>query len=355
MPAMLGKRTAWKLVSVLLLTGCASAPALFPRGWESVPQASLVGDYCVHVACAPKPALANIRVAENRLFNGSKPLTPAFAAIDSYEVSPAGKEIVFSAKRTNNFDVGLVSMDGSDIHWIPEDPADEVNAQWAPRGNKVSYILQTATGSVVRTVHIPTATPLSVDLQRTQVDALAWEPEADRFALVIESPDVSQHLVSMTYAGEQRQELVASSDWLSVSLEPIGGTLVMRPNEMRYNEKLPLVIWLDPKPFAWSDARAALMRSSRVAIAIAPSVDDNFTIAIRSVPWIDSNRTYIVNATNRQADNGATIIATDPNLPLHHYTRHGNTLRVRPAVVQSFAAAYIADDLKGTPPPNGRR
>jgi hypothetical protein len=355
MPAMLGKRTAGKLVSVLFLTGCASGPAWFPRGWETVPQASVVGDYCVHVGCPPKPNLANIRVAENRLFNGSKPLTPAFAAIDSYDVSLDRREIVFSAKRTNNFDVGLVSMDGSDIHWIPEDPSDEVNAQWAPRGNKVSYILQTATGSIVRTVHIPTGTPLSVDLQRTQVDALAWDSQAERFALVLESPDVSQHLVSMTYAGEQRQELVAASDWLSVTLEPIGGVLVMRPNEMRYNEKLPLVIWLDPKLFAWHDARAALMRSSRVAIAIAPSVDDNFTTAIRNVPWIDSNRTYIVNATNRQADNGATIITTDPNLPPHHYTRHGNTIRVRPAVVQSFAAAFIADDLKGTPPPNGRR
>jgi len=352
---MLGKRMGWKLVSMFFLTGCVSAPMWMPSKWETVPQASVVGDYCVHVGCAAKPNLANIRVAENRLFNGSKPLTPPFAAIDSYDVSLERKEIVFSAKRTSSFDVGLVSIDGSDIHWIPEDPADEVNAQWAPRGNKVSYILQTATGSVVRTVHIPTGTPLSVDLQRTQVDALAWEPEAERFALMLESPDVSQHLVSMTYAGEQRRELVAASDWLSVSLEPIGGVLVMRPNEMRYNEKLPLVIWVDPKLFAWNDARAALMRSSRVAIAIAPSVDDNVTAAIRKVPWIDSNRTYIVNPTNRQADYGATIITTDPRLSLHHYTRRGNTIRVRPAVVQSFAAAYIADDLKGTPPPNGRR
>ncbi|MBV8545352.1 MAG: hypothetical protein JO088_11470 [Acidobacteria bacterium] len=352
---MLGKRTGWKLVSVLFLTGCASGPAWFPKGWETVPQASVVGDYCVHVGCAAKPSVTNIRVSGNRLFNGSKPLTPAFAAIDSYDVSLDRKEIVFSAKRTNNFDVGLVSIDGSDIHWIPEDPADEVSVQWAPRGNKVSYILETATGSIVRTVHIPTGTPLSVDLPRTQLDALGWEPQAERFTLVIESPDASQHLVSMTYAGEQRQELVASSDWLAVSLDPIGGVLVMRPNEMRYNEKLPLVIWLDPKPFAWSDARAALMRSSRVAIAIAPGVDDRFINAIRNVPWIDSNRTYIVDPTNRQADIGATIIATDARLPLHHYTRNGNTVRVRPAVVQSFAAAFIADDLKGTPPPNGRR
>jgi hypothetical protein len=328
-----------------------------PRSWETVPLAAVVGDYCIHVACAPAQKLAAIHVAGNRLFNGTTPLTPPFAAIDSFDVSLERKEVVFSAKRTSNFDVGLVSIDGSDIHWIPEDPADEVSPQWAPRGNKVSYIVQTATGSIVRTVHIPTATPLSIDFPRTQVDALAWEPDGARFALVLESPDESQHLVSMSYAGEQRQKVLAASEWLSVSLEPIGGALVMRPNEMRYNEKLPLVIWIDPKPFAWSDARAALMRSSRVAIAITPKLGDNFMTEIRNVAWIDSSRTYIVNGTGREAAGGAIVIAaeTDPWLPLHRYTRRGNTLRVRPAVVQSFAAAFIADDLKGTPPPNGRR
>jgi hypothetical protein len=332
-----------------------ATPIPVPMSWETVPLAAIVGDYCLHVACTPAPRLTTIHVSENRLFNGTKALTPPFAAIDSYDVSVERKEIVFSAKRTNNFDIGLVSVDGSDIHWIPADPADEVNVQWAPRGNKVSYVLQTATGSIIRTVHIPTATPLSVALPQTQVDALVWEPDATRFALVLESPDASQHLVSMSYAGEQRQQVLTSADWLSVSLEPIGGVLVMRPNEMRYNEKVPLVIWIDPKPYAWSDARAALMRTARVAIAIAPKLDDYFISDIKKVAWIDSNRTYIVNGTGHEAATGAVVIATDPQLPPHHYTRRGNTLRVRPAVVQSFAAAYIADDLKGTPPPNGRR
>src|SRR3954447_413172 len=276
MPTMRSVRSLWKLVPSVFLAGCVTAPIPVPMSWETVPLAAIVGDYCLHVACTPAPKLTTIHVSENRLFNGTKPLTPPFAAIDSFDVSLERKEIVFSAKRTTNFDVGLVSVDGSDIHWIPEDPADEVNAQWAPRGNKVSYILQTAAGSIVRTVHIPTATPLSVALPQTQVDALVWEPDAARFALVIESPDESQHLVSMTYAGEQRQQMLAPSDWMSVSLEPIGGVPVMRPNAMRYNEKLPLVVWIDPKPYAWSDARTALMRNARVAIAITPRFDAQF-------------------------------------------------------------------------------
>jgi len=338
-------------LGLLLLGACASTSQPLPKGWEMVPAAAVVGDYCAHFDCAAKPQLASIRVWENRLFNGSKPLTPQFAAIDSYDVSLDRKEIVFSAKRKDNFDVGLVSMDGSDIHWIPEDPADEVNAQWAPRGNKVSYILHTATGSIVRTVHVPTATPLSVDFPQTQIDALAWDQPGARFAVVIESPDASQRLVSMTYEGEQRQELVPPSARLDVSIEPIGGVLVMRPSAMRYNERLPLVVWIDRSPFTWSDARAALMRNARVAIAIAPSVSAEFWTEAAKVAWIDSSRSYLVGS----GTGAATMITADPALPIHRYARRGKSVLVSPAVVQSFAAAFIADDLKGTPPPNGRR
>jgi hypothetical protein len=338
-------------LGLLVLAACASTSQPLPKGWESVPAAALVGDYCAHFDCAAKPQTASIRLWENQLFNGSKPLTPPFAAIDSYDVSLERKEIVFSAKRKDNFDVGLVSMDGSDIHWIPEDPADEVNAQWAPHGNKVSYILHTATGSIVRTVHVPTATPLSVDFPQTQIDALAWDLPAARFAVVIESPDASQRLVSMTYEGEKRQELVPPSMRLDVSLEPIGGVLVMRPSAMRYNERLPLVVWIDRSPFAWSDARASLMRNARVAIAIAPSVNAAFWTEAAKVAWIDTGRSYVVG----DAAGATTTITADSAIPPRRYARRGKSVLVAPAVVQSFAAAFIADDLKGTPPPNGRR
>jgi hypothetical protein len=355
------RRMAW--LGLLVLGGCASASLPLPKGWQTVPAATAVGDYCVPFKCAARAQLASVHVVGNRIVNGDKPLTPAFVAIDSYDVSLERKEIVFSAKRKDNFDVGLVAINGSDIHWIPEDPSDEVNVQWAPRGNKVSYILHTATGSIVRTVHIPTATPLSVDFPQTQIDALAWEPEAVRFAVVIESPDASQRLVALTYEGEKREELTAPSARLDVSIEPIGGVLVMRPNAMHYNERLPLVVWLDRSPFAWSDARAALMRNARVAIAIAPSLNEAFWPEIAKVAWIDPARTYVVNPATQQPGNPAsqhpgnpaTRISADPNLPPNRYTRSGNTLCAPPAVVQSFAAAFIADDLKGTPPPNGRR
>jgi hypothetical protein len=342
-------RTAW--LGLLFLTSCATATLSLPKSWESIPIVVPIGDYCAHFDCAAK-SQSSVRIDHGGIVNGSKALTRRFRAIDSFDVSLDRREVVFSAKRKENFDVGLVSLDGSDIHWIPEDPADEVDAQWAPRGNKVSYILRTATGSIVRTVHIPTGTPLSIDFPETQIDALLWEPQAERFAVAIESPEASQSLVSMTYAGEKRKELVAPSARLDVAFEPIAGVLVMRPNAVRYNERLPLVVWIDPHPFAWSDARAQLMRSAHVAIAIAPMAGDAFWSEVKNVPWIDSARTYIVNGVS---DNAAMSIVADAAIPSHRYARRGKRVSVPPAVVQSFAAAFIADDLKGTSPPNGRR
>lgn len=346
------RRILW--VGLLFFGGCATASRPLPNGWDAVPKAATIGDYCAHVSCAANPQTV-IRVVGNRIFNGDKALTPAFAAIDSFDVSLDRKEVVFSARRKDNFDIGLVSIDGSDIHWVPEDPADEVGVQWAPRGNKVSFVLHTATGSIVRTVHIPTATPLSVDFPQTQIDALAWEPQAEGYAVVIQSPQASQSLQSMTYAGEKRREVIAPSARLDVSIEPIGGVLVMRPSAMHYNERLPIVLWFDPHPFAWSDARAALMQNARVAVAIAADASESFWREIKSVAWIDSTRTYIVNPSTQQPSNPATLITADARIPAGRFKRNGNTLLAAPAVVQSFAAAFIADDLKGTPPPNGRR
>jgi hypothetical protein len=345
-------RMAW--MGLLIVVGCAIASHPLPRAWETVPRAAVVDRYCEAFDCAAKPQ-TTVRIKENQLFRDTVALTPRFEAIDSFDVSLDRKEVVFSARRKDNFDVGLVSLDGSDIHWIPNDPADEVGAQWAPRGNKVSFIVRTATGSLVRTVHVPTATPLSVDFPANQIDALAWEPQAEQFAVVVESPDSSQSLISMTYAGEKRRVVVPPSSQLDVSLEPIGGVLVMRPSAVHYNERLPLVVWLDHNPFAWSDARAALMRNARVAIAITPATTGDFWSEIAKVTWIDAGRTYVVGNEAGGPHSGAVVVRPDPSLPPHRYARTGNNVSAGPAVVQSFAAAFIADDLKGTPPPNGSR
>jgi hypothetical protein len=275
---------------------------------------------------------------------GEKALTPAFAAIQSFDVSLERREVVFSAKRTDNFDVGLVSLDGSEVHWLPAERVDETDAQWAPRGNKVSYILHTARGDIVRTVHVPTASQLSVDFADAQVDALAWDPPAERYAVVVESADASQRVESTKYGGEERRTVVPPAAKLDVSSEPLGGA------SMRYNETLPVVVWVDPQPFRWSDARASLMRTARVAVAIVREEPDTaFWNELRKTKWIDVNRMYVVCGCRLQpAPDGLkpvpTLIIADDTAPEGFYRDERHVVRARG--IQSFAAGYIAHELK---------
>ena len=330
---------------LLLTAACATRLTPVPEAWRTVPEAPRITDLCARVACAERPKSTDVRVAAGRLYNGERGLTPVFAAIDSFDVSLDRREVVFSAKRADSFDIGLVSLDGSEISWFPAERADETDVQWAPRGNKASYIVHTPRGDVIRTLHVPTSAQLSVDFANARVGALAWDPPAERYAVVVESPDASQRVESAKYGGEERRTVVPAAQTLDVAIEPFAGALILRPPTMRYNEKLPLVVWSDPDPLRWSDARAALLRSARVAVAIVNRApDEAFWREVKNTKWIDQARIYGVGeALSTQHSALRTLILEDPTVPHGFYREQGAIVQV--AKVQSFAAGYIAHEL----------
>ncbi len=357
-----------RVIAAVLAAGCASRPSPVPKAWRSVPRAARIESvrfedgkfaWSDQPATQPHASPAAIHTARSgggaRLMNGDKPLTPEFRAIDSFDVSTSRGEVVFSAQRKDNFDIGLVSTDGSDVHWIPEEPVDETSVQWAPRGNKVSYLVRTAGGTLVRCVHIPTGIQLGVDFPFASVHSLAWEPQAERYAAAYSTPDSSDRVEITKYDGQDRRLAAAPAERLPVVIEDLQGVLLLHPQTLRYSEKLPLVIWIEPGDrFAWSDARAALLRNARVALAIVGAGGWN---GWSKIPWIDATRIYEVAPTrgNQNADGSATLIAADPSIAADSYLRRGRTILVHPAVVESFAAGFIADQLKGQTPPNANR
>lgn len=366
MPATL----RYLLLVPALAAGCASAPQPagdgslpVPRSWVSeapgaaIAELTLAADGTVTMSRGPRLA-SDVRVARksdgDRLLRGERELTPPFPAIDSFDVSTQRGEVVFSAKRAGNFDIGLVSTDGSPIHWVPEDPSDETDVQWAPRGNKISYVVHAPGADLVRTVHVPTATQLTVDLAPyAAVTALAWDPPAERFAVAYDSPDASSRVEVMKYGGESRRMAVPPATKLDVELEPMGGAIVMRPRDIRYGEKLPLVVWIDdaPRP-RWDAARGQLMKRARVACAILPGQPDQaFWSAASEKPWIDATRVFIVGGS---VDTGQGLtIRGDSTIAAGRYRIKDKSVLTAPAIVKSFAAGFIAEQLKGTAPANG--
>jgi hypothetical protein len=343
--------------ALLFLVSCTTLKPV-PVAWRSGPVAPRIANVCSKVVCAEKAA-SDVRIVDGKLVAGNKELTPQFRAIQSFDVSLERREVVFSAKRTDNFDIGLVSLDGSDIHWVPQDPADETDVQWAPRGNKISYVVHNRTGDLVRTVHIPTSLQLTADFPYSAVRALAWEPQAERYAVVLTSPNVSERVERLKYSGEGRETVIAPAVRLATEIEPLGGAFLMRPSAIRYGERVPLVVWITEVPFGWSDALGDLNQKARVASAImtaAPS--EAFWHAASALPWIDRQQVYVVggapppSAAGAGAPPGTTYIVSDAGIPPNGYARRNNTLLVSPTIVESFAAAWIAQQLKDR---NGRR
>ena len=343
------------VASLALLMACATAPddtRPIPAAWLTVPAAPRHREASYGPVAPRASALHVVKTsAGSALANGEKVITPYYAAIDSFDIAPEGDLAVFSAKRTDNFDIGLVATAGSAVNWVPSDPHDEVAVQWAPRGNKVSFVIRAATGDVIRSVHVHTATQVASAFPYGRVHAYAWEPRGERYAVAWSAIDASDGVEEMTYAGRERKWLTPPAVRLDLSIEPVGGATVMRSQELHYNERLPLVVWRTSEPFEWDDARARLQQSARVAVAVIDhDPDAKFWSAIEAIPWVDSKRIWVVNA---KGPAHAISIAGGTDVPAGRYRLRDNVVVVPPDVIKSFAAGSIADQLRGNPATNG--
>jgi hypothetical protein len=360
---------------LLLAAACVSGPVSMPSdtaipvAWVSVPVAARFGsitladDGSVTTAVGRQPARlvdGPIHIvatgAGSTLMNGDKVLAGALGPIDSLDLSESRGEVAFSAGTAHGYDIGLVSSDGGDVHWMPSDPADEVAVQWAPRGNKISYVIRAGGGDVVRTLHIPTSYQFAIPFAEGTVHAVAWDAKAERFAVAWSTPDASDRVDVVKYDGAERRTAIAPERQLPVDVEPVApGAIVLRPRDVRYGEKLPVVVWV-ARDFAWSDERAALLTNARVAVIVTKHApDSSLWSAAEAVGWLDLSRAYVVGATVGAADDrpGTVVITGDPALAAGRSARRGNVVTVPSAVVQSFAAGYIAAQLERDPTKNG--
>ena len=110
-----------------------------------------------------------------------------------------------------------------------------------------------------------------------------------------------------------------------------------------------MVVWVSDR-FAWSDARAWLMRDARVAsIVVTRAPDADFWKSVRETAWVDASKLFLVNGS---APDVLSFVA-DASVPAGRYRREGNVVTAAPAAIQSVAAGFIADQWKRTSAANG--
>ncbi len=358
------------LAAALLLTaGCASSSLPIPPEWTSVPTTAHIAAISLSDdgTVTPSAGRSVLRVADgpirvvtngggSALMSGEKLLAEGLGAIDSFDFSESRGEVAFSAKHEKGFDIALISSDGGPVHWIPNaDPSDEVAVQWAPRGNKISYVLRTAGGDVVRTLHIPTAYQFAISFPGAVIHDLAWDPKAEHYAVAYSTADSSDRVEVLEYDGEKRRTAIPPERQLDVDVAPlVPGAILLQPRDIRYGEKIPCVVWM-ADDLSWNDARGALVAGARVAVVVTTRVPDaELWRAAAGIVWLDSSRPFVVGAVGTsETRSNAIVIAADPSLEAGRYVRRGNVVAVPPPVVQSFAAGFIAAQVKRTTPTNG--
>ena len=247
-----------------------------------------------------------------------------FTSIQAFDVSPDATEIAFSADRGAGLDVGLVATEGSPVRWIGPDPLVERSVKWAPRGNKIAYVIETPGGSVVRSVHITTGFQVSTPLPLTVVNDLAWDAAGERLALLLTSADAGERVEVMRYDGTERRVAVAPALRAEAPDQVAGDpeAVLFPPGQVRYNQKVPLVVWVaDEGPFAWHDARARLQQNRRmgsVVVARGAASHPALWETIAALPWVDPERVFLVSPdvpVLRGVGFHVTVLSPGPQIP----------------------------------------
>jgi hypothetical protein len=181
---------------------------------------------------------------------------------------------------------------------------------------------------------------------------VAWDPAGEKYAVAFSTIDASDRVEVLRFDGSDRRVAIPPAGKVAADVVPFSpGAYALRPYDLQYSEKLPVVVWVAER-FEWSDARAALLREARVALIVARAADEALWTAVRATPWIDPARAFVVGSGGVKPAAPLSIVP-DPSVGTGRYRRSGNVVAVAPAAIQSFAAGFIADQLKRTSRTNG--
>jgi hypothetical protein len=152
------------------------------------------------------------------------------------------------------------------------------------------------------------------------------------------------------YNGSARRTETQPKTKIAADVVPFGAdAIALRPFDLRYDEKLPVVVWVSDR-FTWSNARAALMRDTRVAsIVMTRAPGEDFWKSVRETTWLDPSTRYVINGNAE----GAISFVADDTIPAGRYRRTGNVVAAAPAAIQSFAAGFHCRSMEEDQPANG--
>jgi hypothetical protein len=232
--------------------------------------------------------------------------------IDSFAIDSRDKQVAVVAVNGSQFDVGMIDVETGEIKWVAPDQAAERGVTWAPKGNKITYIIQRADGDTLRSVHVPSGFQVTTNYDLARVRKIAWEPGAEKIAVIWSSPTRSDQIDLLKYDGSGRRTVVPAEKSLE-GYEPdvasIDGSSVvtLRRNNLHYGMRLPVVVVVAEEPIAWNDTATAIAQQiAEVAVVLAPRrvVGSRLFEQLKATEWMDAARVIVVEGNQARIEEG---------------------------------------------------
>lgn len=216
---------------------------------------------------------------------GEIPLSSLEGRFAAWDLAPDGEEAVVIVSREGTLDAAMVSTSRPALNWIPGEGLPQTMPRWAPRGYKVSFIVE-GYRDAIRSVHVPTAATQHV-APGTSIGSYDWNQDGERIAVITRSLLSGDAVEIFNFRGEHvRTALEPESRFEGETVVLSDGvTVLVQPRAIRYGQRYPVVIVEAPERF---EAELAAMANSH-DVGIAFSDDAASAIeSTREVDWIDS-------------------------------------------------------------------
>ena len=257
---------------------------------EDILAAELIGDGTEAVVVRrlrTEDALARVRRYPLEL----TPLSGLEGRFDGWDVADDGEEVVVMIAREGQTEAAIASTSREALNLIPSESLPSTMPRWAPRGYKVSYLVQSYRDAI-RSVHVPTAATQNV-VPGGKILSYAWNDDGERIAIATRSMLAGDSVDVYSFRGNRIRQAAAPDS--GYEGEPVtlddGTTILIQPRTIRYEERYPVVVVQPSRRF---DPRlAALSNDLGVAVALVVDGDDPLD-AVTAVPWVDPGSIFVL-------------------------------------------------------------
>ncbi|MGF1507256.1 MAG: protein kinase [Anaerolineae bacterium] len=148
-------------------------------------------------------------------------------AVPSAAVGGGGDFVAFHSNETGNFDIYIVSLDGTEQRRLTEDVANDTTPTWSPDGERIAFVSRRSGNLDIYVVEVDSgAITQLTDDPGCDFDP-AWSPDGERIAFV-SARDGNYEIYVMDADGDNQERLTTNivSD-LSPSWSPDGSQLAI--------------------------------------------------------------------------------------------------------------------------------